>query len=130
MRKLWDYNPTRRELLALGALSALFAIGALLGGLRQHDPVRVVPMSTVPAENTSGRVNVNLASAGELAVLTGIGPRIAREIVEYRSTHGAFQTPEDLLLVRGIGPTRLARIREAITLDSGCTAPLLKRGPS
>ncbi len=59
-------------------------------------------------------VNVNLASASELEALPGIGPVIARRIVEYRRSHGPFRRPEDLLNVKGIGPKKLARIKPYI----------------
>jgi competence ComEA-like helix-hairpin-helix protein len=53
----------------------------------------------------------NLASAAELEALPGIGPALARRIVEDRAANGPFRTPDDLLRVRGIGPRLLDRIR-------------------
>jgi competence protein ComEA len=42
---------------------------------------------------------------------------LARAIVEYREAHGPFQALEDLLLVPGIGPSRLAQIRDLVRVD-------------
>ena len=56
-------------------------------------------------------VNVNSASLEELQRLPGIGPVLARRIVETRSTHGPFRKVEDLLRVSGIGPATLERLR-------------------
>ena len=57
------------------------------------------------------RVDLNLASSEELQSLPGIGPALAKRILDSRSQEGPFRSPDDLLRVRGIGPTTLARIR-------------------
>ncbi len=52
----------------------------------------------------AGPVNVNTADAETIAAeLQGVGLAKARAIVEYRETHGPFESPEDLSLVSGIG---------------------------
>ena len=61
-------------------------------------------------------VNVNTASAEELEAITGIGPALAGAIVSYRDEHGAFETPEELMNVRGIGAGKLEAFRSEITL--------------
>lgn len=61
-------------------------------------------------------VNVNTASAKELEALTGIGPALAEAIVSYRDEHGAFETPEELMNVKGIGEGKLEAFRAEITL--------------
>ncbi|ADH85510.1 ComEA family DNA-binding protein [Desulfurivibrio alkaliphilus] len=60
---------------------------------------------------------VNRADARTLRLLPGIGPTLAGRIVEYRTSHGSFQSPEELLQVQGIGPKTLAAIRPLITID-------------
>lgn len=62
-------------------------------------------------------VNLNTATAKELAKLPCVGPKIAQAIVEYRNTHGPFKSVEELLNVKGIGRKRLERIRPLITVD-------------
>jgi competence protein ComEA len=59
-------------------------------------------------------IRINTATAAELEELPGIGPVLARNIVEHRQAHGPFATPEDLLNVSGIGPSTLESIRELI----------------
>jgi len=60
---------------------------------------------------TSGiKVNVNLASQQELESLPGIGRTLASRIIEFRKTR-KFQKVDDLLEVRGIGPSTLEKIR-------------------
>ncbi len=62
-------------------------------------------------------VNINTASAAELAALNGIGPAKAQAIVEHREKNGQFKTVDDLKLVRGIGDKMLEQLRPQVTVD-------------
>jgi competence protein ComEA len=64
----------------------------------------------VTGEVTARVININLASATQLEQLPGVGPATAKAIVAYREKYGAFNTVEDLLKVRGIGPAKLSEI--------------------
>lgn len=57
------------------------------------------------------KLDVNRATQEQLQTVPGIGPALARRIVEWRREHGPFETLEELLHVRGIGPRTLDRIR-------------------
>jgi competence protein ComEA len=63
------------------------------------------------------RVDINTAGVEELQSLSGIGPALARRIVEHRREHGPFERVEDLLEVKGIGEKTLARFRDKITVS-------------
>ncbi len=67
-----------------------------------------------PDLNDGTLVDVNHATLIELEGLPGIGPSLAKAIIEYREEHGYFLAPEDLLHVSGIGPSKLATIKEMI----------------
>jgi len=54
-----------------------------------------------------GKVNINTASHDELVTLEGVGDSYADRIIEYREKNGPFQSPEDLLKVKGIGEKTL-----------------------
>jgi len=60
-------------------------------------------------------VDLNVATASELEALPGIGPATATAIVEYRTQTGPFGSVDQLVEVRGIGPAKLAVIREFVT---------------
>lgn len=60
----------------------------------------------------------NFASAVELALLPGVGPRLAREIVERRLRAGPFRDLRALRGVRGIGEKTLAKIEPFLRIDS------------
>jgi competence protein ComEA len=72
-----------------------------------------------PSAPTSitNRVNINRASADELATLPAIGPALARRIVDWRTTYGDFKHIEDIKLVRGIGDSIFEQIRDYITVS-------------
>ena len=72
-----------------------------------------------PSPNTSSLVNINTANAQELQRLKGVGPALAKRIVEYRQIHGGFTSPDDLLNVRGIGKSALDRFRAQLTFSGG-----------
>ena len=74
-----------------------------------------------PTDDTSvkatARIDVNRAGVEELTTIKGIGPALARRIVEYRNQHGRFESIDDLLAVKGIGPKLLARIRDRVSVS-------------
>jgi competence protein ComEA len=61
-------------------------------------------------------VSINQAGWEDLSGLSGIGPVLARRIVDYRIQNGPFIKIEDLLKVQGIGLKKLETIRAYITL--------------
>lgn len=48
-------------------------------------------------------VNINTASGQLLSYVSGIGPSLAKNIVEHRNEHGAFSSRQDLIKVKGLG---------------------------
>lgn len=66
----------------------------------------------------AGPVNINTADAETLATeLNGVGPALARAIVEDRSRNGLYSTPEALTRVSGIGMRIIENNREFILVD-------------
>ena len=68
------------------------------------------------SENIVLPININTASEKELDTLPGIGPAIARRIVEHRSTQ-PFTKIEDIMFVKGIGKKKFAKLKELITVE-------------
>jgi competence protein ComEA len=55
-------------------------------------------------------VNINTANATEIAeALTGIGMVKAQAIIDYRTSNGLFSSPDQIILVRGIGDSTFER---------------------
>lgn len=68
---------------------------------------------TVLASEAPRPVNVNTATAKELAAVKGIGPTLAQRIVEARP----YERLDDLERVKGIGPKRLANVRPFLFVE-------------
>ena len=62
-------------------------------------------------------LDLNAAGPQELDALPGIGPTLARRIVEFREQYGPFRRVDDLLEVPGIGPVLLQRIKDRVKID-------------
>jgi competence protein ComEA len=71
------------------------------------------------AGEASPAVNVNTATAADLERLPGVGPVLARRIVEFRDAKGLFRRLEDLQEVEGVGPKLYRRIQPFLRLDDG-----------
>jgi competence protein ComEA len=76
--------------------------------------------STAPAAGGGGSiVNLNTATAAELAALPGIGPKTADRIIEYRKNKGPFKKIEELMNVQGIGEKSFLKLKPQITVTAG-----------
>lgn len=82
-------------------------------------PVTVTPPVTPtapPVTVTSGKVNINTATAKELEKLPGIGKVSAQRIIEYREANGGFKSVQELDKVQGIGKATLEKLRDLVTI--------------
>lgn len=61
-------------------------------------------------------VNINTADEKALDSLPGIGPSMAKRIIEYRNTEGMFQSPEDLKKIKGIGDAKYEKLKDKVTI--------------
>ncbi|HUM70943.1 MAG TPA: helix-hairpin-helix domain-containing protein, partial [Chloroflexota bacterium] len=76
-------------------------------GLYQHDvnQKQLSESLTGVVESVVNQVgvDVNTASPALLTYISGIGPKLAKSIVEYRNEHGRFATRESLKKIHGLG---------------------------
>ncbi|MBF6385678.1 helix-hairpin-helix domain-containing protein [Nocardia farcinica] len=69
-----------------------------------------------PLPGTAGKIDLNTATEAQLDALPGVGPVTARAILAWRTANGRFTAVDQLAEVDGIGPARLARLRELVTV--------------
>jgi competence protein ComEA len=91
------------------------AAGGLKDGATFSQVILTIPGSGSTA--SPQRININTADAWLLGALPGIGDTYAKNIVAYREQNGPFRTVNDLLKIKGIGPTILDRIKDLITVS-------------
>ena len=77
----------------------------------------VMVLSQVLLANGIEKININRAPIVELKKLKRIGPVLAQRIVEYREKYGSFETPEDIMKVKGIGPKTFELNKERIAVE-------------
>ena len=109
-----DYDVTVRGAVSIGRrlmdpLAELVKIDpkSLGVGQYQHDVdqnlLRETLDNTVESCVNNVGVNLNTASSYLLSYVSGIGPALADNIVEYRSEHGAYKSRKELLKVKRLG---------------------------
>lgn len=69
------------------------------------------------------KVPFSRLSAEDLAVLPGIGPQLAKEIIAARDARGGFCAWDEVDAVDGVGPARLEALRQLAEIPS-CDAGL------
>lgn len=98
---------------------SLVAVLALLASICQAMPVLAAKPSQsaqVVSAPVMEKINLNTADSGELQKIRGIGPKYAERILDYRKEHGRFQTAEELVNVKGIGPVKFEKLKDQVTI--------------
>lgn len=108
----------RRSEAVLLILTAIFiALTAVMAYLPTRAPEAVLVKTEIPAPAEQlylagdsgetaepvGIININTAGEDALIHLPGIGSELAQRIVLWRTQHGPFEKPEDIMNVSGIG---------------------------
>ncbi len=84
-------------------------------GMHIHIPY---DLNGIPAggSESNGLVNINEADEKALINLSGIGPAMARRIIEYRMKNGMFTSVEELKKVKGIGEKKYEKLQDKVTV--------------
>lgn len=78
----------------------------------QTDPP--VTSSAIGEAGVPNKINLNQADATQLQQVSGIGPKKAADIIDYRQKDGPFKSVDELTNVNGIGEKTLANIRDEL----------------
>jgi comEA protein len=97
----------KRTLAFAAPLCLMLALSGALIARAQHK-------KQPPAEP----IDLNAATAQELQELPGVGPQMAKAIVDFRKKSGPFRRIEDLLAIKGITKQRLEKIRPYVKIST------------
>lgn len=118
-----DWRAAYRTALSLLVLASLAGAAWLLLAPPENPGIEITqpPAHERPAEEPAasggqGLIDLNTASAAELASLRGIGGVLAARIVEYREANGPFVRIDQLMDVHGIGPATYEQVRLHVKL--------------
>ena len=83
---------------------------------KESEPLARQEPARLPSESfeLGDRLDINAAGARELESLPGIGPVLARRIVEFRAQNPPFRRIEEILIIRGIGRRKFEALRDRI----------------
>jgi competence protein ComEA len=132
------FQPNERELRLLAVLALMLAMGGVVRLISAVRPQWTPGLGgAVDAADTSasaaapepfgdardldslfvdGRLDINAAGTDHLQLLPRVGPALAARMVDTRRRRGRFDSVDDLLEVKGIGPKTLERLRPLITV--------------
>jgi comEA protein len=72
---------------------------------------------TSAGDTMSIMLDLNAATYDELLSVRGIGPALAKRILDYRTDRGSFSRIEELMEVEGIGAKSLSLLKKYFTLS-------------
>jgi competence protein ComEA len=82
----------------------------------ENDTKPAAAKVAAPTVAATDVINLNTATAVQLATLPGIGPKAADLIVQYRQKNGSFKKVEEIMNVRGIGEKTFLKLKSRITV--------------
>jgi competence protein ComEA len=97
----------------LGALLVIVSLAAA--------PARAGKPAAAAAADVSGVINVNSATAEQIAFLPRVGIKLAERVVEYRKSNGPFKKIEDLMEVKGVGEKLFVALKPHLTVSGTTT---------
>lgn len=89
---------------------------ALCALLIAGTPVYAAPLQAQAPAAEQATLNLNSATADQLAALPGIGPKVAERILEYRTKNGGFKKIEELMNVKGIGEKSFLKLKPLVSV--------------
>ncbi|MHB1252966.1 MAG: Tex family protein [Candidatus Humimicrobiaceae bacterium] len=125
-----DYDVTVRGAVSIGRrlmdpLAELVKIDPKSIGVGQYqhdvDQIKLKESLDYTVESCVNSVGVNLNTASKhlLMYVSGVGPRLAQNIIEYRKENGAFSTREDLKNVSKLGDKVFEQCAGFLRIEDG-----------
>jgi competence protein ComEA len=69
-----------------------------------------------PKAASTEKVNLNTATVEQLQTLPGVGPAIAKRILDHRAKNGKFNKVEEIINVKGIGEKKFQKMKDRLVV--------------
>ncbi|MEW2034343.1 ComEA family DNA-binding protein [Streptomyces roseifaciens] len=102
------------EQIVVGAPGATAAPGSPGSSAASGAPAAAGAPAVPGGPAPGAPLSLNAATAEQLDALPGVGPVLARHILDYRAQHGGFRSVEELRRVNGIGSRRFTDLRPLV----------------
>ena len=99
----------RRMNLAFAVLVCLSLVLTPISALAQQS---AASGKAAPIE----KVNLNSATLEQLQTLPGVGPSLAKKILEHRTKNGKFNKIEEIINVKGVGEKKFQKMRDRLVV--------------
>ncbi len=90
------------------------ALAVVLGMALMLAPVAALAQKGKAA--STEKVNLNTATPEQLQTLPGIGPAMAKRVIEYRTKVGKFNKIEEIINVKGIGEKKFLKMKDRLVV--------------
>ena len=72
---------------------------------------------TVSIGTAFANLNINTATQNDLMTLPGVGPSLAKAIIDYRTNRGNFKTIEDIMNVKGLSKATFDKFKSQVSVS-------------
>lgn len=109
----------------LKSILTLLACAATAATLTVSSPAHASPLAgaqvhALLAPVLEGQINLNTATQEQLELLPGIGPAMAKKIVDYRASK-PFAEPAQVVRIKGIGRKTFEKLKPMLTVKGDNT---------
>jgi len=85
--------------------------------ISKNDSITFIKEGKKTQDTISIKININTADENELIKLPGIGPKLLKEIIQYRNKNGKFKNVNEIIKVKGIGKKKFEKISQFIYVE-------------
>ena len=99
-------------------MAAIAAIALSTSSLSAQTKAPVAKATAGTTAAAAAPVNLNTATADQLATIPGVGAKMAERIIDYRQKNGGFKKVEDLMNVSGVGEKSFLKMKPLIIVTA------------
>ena len=85
--------------------------------ISKNDSITFIKEGKKTQDTISIKININTADENELIKLPGIGPKLSKEIIQYRNKNGKFKNANEIIKIKGIGKKKFEKISQFIYVE-------------